>query len=280
MPVTNTEHNKEDDIRRHNLGDFLRSARARVSPSEHGFPSGMRRRTPGLRREELAILCGISTTWYTWIEQGRAVNVSAEVWARLADALLLQRAERNYLFKLAECADPQAVDYMVQALPDGLDNCVNNIVCPAYILDKSWNILAYNQALLRLFGDWLKKPPANLLRFIFLDQQARNLVVDWPKRASRVVAEFRADIAAFTGDAEIQALVADLQAADNQFADWWTSQSVVDREGGLREFNHAIDGLLSFRQFTFRLAMRPDCKLVMLSETGPLGSNLVPNKLQ
>lgn len=264
--MINTINTNEDDIRRHNLGDFLRSARARISPSEHGFPSGLRRRTPGLRREELAMLCGISTTWYTWIEQGRPVNVSAEVWARLADVLFLQRAERQYLFNLAECADPQASDYMVQALPDGLDACINNIICPAYILDKSWNILAYNQALLDLFGDWLLEPQANLLRFIFIYPQARELVVDWSKRASRVVAEFRADIAAFTGDAEIQVLLAELKAADSQFADWWTSQSVVDREGGLREFNHPVDGVLSFRQFTFRLAMRPDCKLVMLSE--------------
>lgn len=263
--MTNISNTNEDDIRRNNLGDFLRSARARVSPSEHGFPSGLRRRTPGLRREELAMLCGISTTWYTWIEQGRPVNVSAEVWARLADALLLQRAERHYLFSLAECADPQASDYFVQALPDGLEACVSNIVCPAYILDKSWNILAYNQALLNLFGDWLLVQPANLLRFIFLNPQARKLVVDWPKRASRVVAEFRADVAAFTGDAEIQSLVSDLQTADGEFAHWWTSQSVVDREGGLREFDHAVDGVLSFRQFTFRLATRPDCKLVMLS---------------
>lgn len=263
--MVNSDDTPEDEIRRKNIGDFLRSARARVSPSEHGFPSGLRRRTPGLRREELAMLCGISTTWYTWIEQGRPVNVSAEVWARLADALLLQRAERHYLFSLAECADPQAADYFVQALPDGLDACVNNINCPAYILDRSWNILAFNQALLDLFGDWLNHKPANLLRFIFLDPQARDLVVDWPKRASRVVAEFRADVAAFTGDAEIQDLVSDLQLADVQFADWWTSQSVVDREGGLREFYRAGVGVLSFRQFTFRLAMRPDCKLVMLS---------------
>lgn len=256
--------NTEDKLRRQSLGAFLRSARERVSPSEHGFPQGLRRRTPGLRREELALLCGISTTWYTWIEQGRLVNVSAEVWARLADALLLDRAERHYLFSLAECADPQAADYITADLPTGLDKCVLNIQGPAYIMDKSWNILAYNPALLDLMGGWLEQQPANLLNFIFLDPAARDLVVNWPKRASRVVAEFRADVAAFAADTEIQSLVRNLQAADADFADWWTSQTVVDREGGVREFNHPDAGLLSFRQFTFRLATRADCKLVML----------------
>ncbi|WP_345796931.1 helix-turn-helix transcriptional regulator [Castellaniella sp. MT123] len=255
---------RDDAARRQALGAFLRSARARVSPADHGLPSGLRRRTPGLRREEVAQLCGISTTWYTWIEQGRDVSVSVEVWCRLAETLRLARAERHYLFSLAECTDPQTGHLDAVALPDGLSDCVDSIRGPAYILDQSWNVLAWNPALQDLFDGWPGRGRANLLHFIFMDPAARTLVVDWEERASRVVAEFRADVATLAGDPAIQALVAELQAGSPLFARCWTRQTVVEREGGVRAFQHPARGRLRLRQFTFRLAIRPDCKLVML----------------
>ncbi|WP_322996195.1 helix-turn-helix transcriptional regulator [Castellaniella sp.] len=255
---------RDDETRRQSLGAFLRSARARVSPQALGLPPGLRRRTPGLRREELASLCSISTTWYTWIEQGREISVSAEVWGRLADVLQLDRAERHYLFSLAECADPQAGHLEGVALPDGLSDCVDRICDPAYILDQAWNVLAWNPPLQQLFDGWPARGRPNLLHYIFMDPAARSLVVDWEERASRVVAEFRADVAAVAGDPAIIALAGELQAGSSWFAHCWTRQAVVDREGGAREFQHPRRGLLQFRQFTFRLAIRPDCKLVML----------------
>ncbi|MGB6242386.1 MAG: helix-turn-helix transcriptional regulator [Castellaniella sp.] len=255
---------RDDAARRQALGAFLRSARARVSPGDHGLPPGLRRRTPGLRREEVAQLGGISTTWYTWIEQGREVSVSVDVWCRLADALKLARAERHYLFSLAECADPQAGRLDTVALPDGLSDCVDSIQGPAYILDQAWNVLAWNPALQQLFDGWPGRGRANLLHYIFMEPAARTLVLDWEERASRVVAEFRADVAALAGDPAIGSLVAELQAGSPLFARCWTRQTVIDREGGLREFQHPSRGRLRFRQFTFRLAIRPDCKLVML----------------
>lgn len=259
---------RDDDTRRRALGAFLRSARARINPADHGLPPGLRRRTPGLRREEIALLCEISTTWYAWIEQGRDISVSADVWNRLADVLRLDRAERHYLFNLAECADPQAGHLDGVALPDGLSDCVDRITDPAYILDQAWNVLAWNPPLEQLFDGWPAKGRSNLLHYIFMDPAAQRLVVDWRERASRVVAEFRADVASVAGDVSISALVAELQAGSPWFAHCWTRQTVVDREGGTREFQHPTQGLLQFRQFTFRLAVRPDCKLVMLLQ-GP-----------
>ena len=184
--------------------------------------------------------------------------------ARVAEALRLARAERHYLFSLAECADPEAGRLDAIALPEGLQDCVDSIRCPAYVLDRCWNVLACNAALLRLFDGWPARGQPNLLRYIFLDPAARTLVVDWEERASRVVAEFRADVAALAGESDIAALVAELQAGSPLFARAWTRQVVVDREGGLREFQHPADGRMRLRQFTFRLAIRPDCKLVML----------------
>lgn len=254
--------------RRKALGDFLRSARARVQPEAMGLPPGIRRRTPGLRREELAQLAGISVTWYTWIEQGRDVSVSASVWARLASVLGLARAERHYLFELAECADPDHSMDRVTPLPARLADCVHSIVAPAYILDRCWNVLARNEALLRLFEGWPDRVDApNLLRYIFLDPAARELVVDWDQRASRVVAEFRADAGVHADEPDVHAVLDELRQASPVFSHWWTRHAVVEREGGLREFRHADATVLRYHQFTFRLATRPDCKLVMLLES-------------
>ncbi len=258
---------EQASVRRKALGDFLRQARARVQPESYGLPAGVRRRTPGLRREELAQLCDISVTWYTWIEQGRDVSVSAAVWARLASVLNLARAERHYLFELAECADPEHGHGHVTPLPSYLADCVHSVAAPAYILDRSWNVLARNEPLLRLFDGWPDRDESpNLLRYIFIDPAARTLVVDWEQRASRVVAEFRADAAAHVDEPDVRMVLDGLLQASPVFAHWWTRHAVVDREGGLREFNHPVHGILRYQQITFRLATRPDCKLVMLLE--------------
>ena len=262
-------YDHEDDghsqARRHELAEYLRSVRARVAPESAGLPSGGRRRTPGLRREEVAQMAGISVTWYTWMEQGRDITVSPHVLARLASVLQLTRAERHYLFDLAESADPEPPRDDEALLPNGLDACVQSIEAPAYILDRCWNVLARNPAMLDLFGGWPDRDPQpNLLRYIFMDAAARQLVADWETRAQRVIAEFRADVAAYADDAPVQALVNELSASSPMFAQGWTRRAVVEREGGLRVFNHPEHGSLRLQQFTFRLAIRPDCKLVML----------------
>lgn len=252
-------------MRRKALGDFLRSARARLQPDMVGLPAGGRRRTPGLRREEIAQLCDISITWYTWIEQGRDITVSASVWNRLANVLSLSRAERQYLFELAESTDPLHDRDDVQPLPSILAESVHSISAPAYILDRNWNVLARNQALLDLFKGWPDRDgQPNLMRYIFLDPAARDLVIDWEQRASRVVAEFRADAGLHTDEPGLKALLDDLITNSAVFAHWWNRHTVVDREGGLRDFRHDDTTVLTYQQLTFRLATRPDCKLIML----------------
>ena len=258
-----------DEARRKALGDFLRSARARIQPESVGLPAGQRRRTPGLRREEVAQLCDISTTWYTWIEQGRPVAVSPTVLARLATVLRLQRAERHYLFELAEIADPEHGRVSADALPPVLADCVHSISAAAYILDRCWNVMSWNEPFLYLFDGWpARDPNPNLLRYIFLDPAARDLVVDWEQRASRVVAEFRADVAPHAGETGVREVVQTLLHDSPVFAHWWTRHTVVDRQGGVRDFQHPEQGRLSYQQITFRLATRPDCKLVMLIPAG------------
>ncbi len=256
---------KHGALRKQALGEFVRSARDRVTPQQAGIAGGQRRRTPGLRREEVAQLCDISVTWYTWIEQGRDVSVSAAVWARLATVLQMTRAERAYLFELADVSDPDHGGDAGWTPPPFLQACVDSMNGPAYILDRYWNVMAYNRSLDQVFAGWMSaQAEPNLLRFIFLDENAPRIVVDWEARANRVVAEFRADIGAYLDDAATAVLIDELLAGSPVFRHWWARQVVVEREGGLRAFQHPELGRREFEQITFRLATQPDYKLVML----------------
>ncbi|MDR3536771.1 MAG: helix-turn-helix transcriptional regulator [Acetobacteraceae bacterium] len=248
------------------LGAFLRTHRERVAPTPAIAAAGSpRRRTPGLRREEVAQLCGLSPTWYSWIEQGRDVSVSPAALARLADALHLSGAERAYLFDLARKRDPAApAPEDADELPPALAQAVQAIDVPAYVLDRLWQARAWNDAALHLFAGWIGGAERNLLRYVFRDPTARQFIDDWDHRARRLVAEFRADTGRLPDDPALAALVAALQAQSPLFARFWQDQDVQEREGGLRGFNHPADGRLTFEQLTLRPASRPDCKLVML----------------
>src|SRR6185369_4229232 len=208
------------------FGAFVRSRRLQSDPRDFGLAAGKRRRTAGLRREELAQLCGISITWLTWIEQGRAASVSAPTLLALARGLRLTRAERDYLFRLAGKSDPAPPSesvgdrLLLQRLVEGFGD-------PAYVLDRYWDVVVWNRAATRLFPQWLKRSPlrstekterANLLHYVFLNPAARGQVVDWKQRAQRVVAEFRADTASLHGDAMRDAFVADLAKRSAEFA--------------------------------------------------------------
>jgi transcriptional regulator with XRE-family HTH domain len=252
------------------LGAFLRAARERVQPEAVGLPAGRRRRTRGLRREEVAGLCGISPTWYTWIEQGRTQAVSVVTLDALALGLRLSPAERSYLFELARRADPRAA--IASRAPAGESEdlecarLVSLMGCPAYALDAHWNLLACNGEARRLFAPWLGEAgPAepNLLRWVYLDPAARDWIVEWELRARRLAAEFRADTAALRDDAQHRRFVAALCAQSPEFEQAWRSQQVLEREGGLRAFASA-EGLCNYRQFTLRGGAAGGVKLVAL----------------
>jgi transcriptional regulator with XRE-family HTH domain len=251
--------------RRWQLGEFLRSQREKLKPETLGLPTGGRRRTPGLRREEAAQLCGLSVTWYTWLEQGRDVSVSPSALARLASALRLGRAERSYLFELADRRDPDEHDKDDDTVPPTVLACLETIGSPAYVLDRTWNARGWNAHAERLFVGWLDRPDArNLLRFIFLEPAARALIHDYEDRARRVVAEFRANVSTHLEDAPVRALTEELRTCSPRFARLWGEHDVLSREGGRRTFNHPRHGFLHFEQVTFNLASRPDLKLTIL----------------
>jgi len=267
------------DTRRKELGDFLQVLRQRSAPEEFGFPVGNRRRTKGLRREEVAQLAGISPTWYTWIEQGREVNVSADALDRLSQVLKLSRSERDYLFEMADRRDPKDSHRDEQdAAPDELINMLADISIPAYIMGRYWDLLAWNKLAAVLFSGWLDQaqpkdsPAPNLLRFVFLMPQARDFVVNWEVRARRIVAEFRADCRSRLEEPALQRLVTELTQSSPEFARFWQQHDVLERQGGQRSFNHPKQGLISYQQFTLRPVDQDQLKLVLLKpikETTP-----------
>lgn len=253
------------------LGTFVRTHRERLTPAQAGLTVHGRRRTQGLRREELAQICGISTTWITWIEQGRSVQPSASVLDRLAKVLQLSAAERAYLFHLAGRADPSRPHASsTVALPPAIEKLVRTQHYPAYVLDRYWNLPIWNEAASSLFQGWgdragdTDQAKPNLLQFLFLSEIARTMIVDWEVRARRLTAEFRSDVGKYLDDPGLQHLVSALSAASEEFRHFWTFQDVLEREGGVRVFLHPSIGRVTFEQLTLVPSIGVDFKLVIL----------------
>lgn len=258
------------DTRRKELGEFLQVLRQRNPPEEFGFAPGSRRRTQGLRREEVAQLAGISPTWYTWIEQGREVNVSADALDRLAVVLKLSRSERDYLFDMAGRRDPKATHTEEDSVPEALVSMLADIHIPAYIMGRYWDVLAWNNAAADLFVGWLDRkqvkgaPLPNLLRFVFQQPQAKVFVDNWEVRARRLAAEFRADCRSRLDEPGVQQLVKELEQSSPEFARFWKQHDVLERQGGQRTFNHPKHGLIRFQQVTLKPVEQDQLKLVLL----------------
>ncbi len=253
--------------RRKELGEFLKVLRERCVPEAFGFPGGQRRRARGLRREEVAQLAAISPTWYTWIEQGREVNVSAEALGRLSGALKLTRSERAYLFEMAGRRVSDEAEASDTAVPDLLVAMLGDIATPAYLMGPYWDLLAWNPPASALFIGWLdvtQRNQPNLLRYVFLDPSARTLIDDWEVRARRIAAEFRADCRTRFEEPALQQLVAELTAGSAEFGRFWKQHDVLERQGGPRNFRHPSRGLISYQQVTLHPVEQTQLKLVIL----------------
>jgi transcriptional regulator with XRE-family HTH domain len=250
------------------LADFIRSRRLQADPAAAGFAAGPRRRTPGLRREELAQLAGISVTWVTWIEQGRVASVSVPTLLGLARALKMSVAERDYLFRVAGRSDPvpPAAGHGDRSV---LQRLVDRMPDPGYVLDRYWDAVVWNREAQRLFPAWLgpraSRPGrrVNLLHYVFLEPAAQRQLVDWKQRSQRLVAEFRADTAGLRRDPLRKSLVDALSAASESFSTAWRSETVRGREGGERRFRRG-GRIRKYEQVTLRAAAHPELKVVIL----------------
>lgn len=230
------------------LAEFLRARRDAVTPEQVGLPRGQgRRRTPGLRREEVAMLAGVSLTWYTWLEQGRRINASADVLSAIGRALRLDEAGIEHLLALAQptvapVAGPQEAPSALVRLITALEPA------PAYVLGPRWEFLAWNSAQARLYPriTELEGIERNLLWVLFADPSTEQLIVDWDIHARQALAEFRAGTAALRGDPELAELVGKLSAESEEFTTWWAEHDVTRFETRIRRFRHPAAGLLTF----------------------------------
>ncbi len=245
------------------LGAFLRARREGLSPGQVGLPATGRRRTPGLRREELAVLAGVSVTWCTWLEQGRDVRASGQVLGALAWALRLDGPERTYLFALAGDQHDRPVDEQV---PRGLPGVVAALAPhPAYVTGGLLDVLAANEAALELFAgpDGSTGPPTNLARWVFLQPTAREVLMDWEQVARDLLARLRAATGRHRGDPGAAALVAELRSGSAQAEAWWLRYDVAAPHAGVKRLRHPRDGEISIVHTALAVADHPDQTLVV-----------------
>lgn len=248
------------------LADFLRTRRTRLAPAEVGLPAGSRRRTPGLRREELAQLAHIGTSWYTALEQGRDVQPSAEVLESLAQALRLTPVEREHLFHLAGQNAPARPTPAAEQVSAPLARVVEVFdPHPAYVIGRRWDVLAWNRGaeLVHAFSTTPPPYPHNMVWRWFTNPAAVWDDPHWQEVAQSVVAQFRADWARYPGDPWFDELIADLQQASSHFRLWWPRHDVRGNLDRHKEVDHPTLGRLEFDHVTLQVPANPDLKLFL-----------------
>ncbi|MCT7353267.1 helix-turn-helix transcriptional regulator [Streptomyces sp. 15-116A] len=253
--------------RRAELSEFLRSRRARLKPEDVGLPSyGRHRRVPGLRREELAQLAGMSVAYYTRLEQGNGRNVSTEVLDSIARALRLSDAEHAHLMHLVkpvrrkrkQTARPQQVRVGLLQLLDSIETV------PAYVSGRRSDILAWNRMAAALFGDWGELPPQerNWARLVFLNPEYRERYVDWDQKASDIVSFLRMDAGRYPDDPQMSTLVGELSMKSEEFRRLWATHDVKEKGHGTKRMRHPLVGELTLAYETFHLPDDPDQALI------------------
>lgn len=208
---------------RKELAEFLRSRRERLNPADAGLPAGGRRRTPGLRREEVAALAGVGLTWYTWLEQGRDIGVSATFLDNLARVLKLDAAERRYLYLLTQQRPPAEPGKTWCVVPPVIHRLMGDLTSrPAYVINLRWDVLAWNIAADRVFRFSQHAPERrNLLWMLFADGPTRALFDPWDDQAQQMLSHFRRDFVNAPQEPDICALIKDLEKVSPDFREWW-----------------------------------------------------------
>ncbi len=247
------------------LGQLLRSRRQRLTPAEVGLPTGTsRRRTPGLRREEVARLADVSVTYYSFIEQGRPVRPSVQVLDSLAAALRLSGAERRYLHLLATgtpapAGGPERVEDVVRRLVRRLDPD------PALVKGRCWDVLCANPAAVELFRWDSDEPGVNLVQWMFTDDRAREVYLDWEREARAMLGRFRLATARRSDDPDVAELLADLHRRSHLVRSWWPQHDITGSGSGTKRLRHPRTGPHDYQHAVLQVADHPEQTLVVYS---------------
>jgi transcriptional regulator with XRE-family HTH domain len=251
------------------LGDFLRSRREKLTASAVGLANGSRRRrTPGLRREEVAELAGIGVDWYVRLEQGRSVNPSATTIDALARALRLTKVEHAHLRSLARSSSRRT--FSLETVPDTLRRLLDALTLPAYVTGRRWDLLAWNEAADAIFS-FGRLPPGerNILFFMLTAPGARRLFGSgWAAEAKRMVAQFRSTHDLWAGDPAFRDLEARMRAGSRELPAWWDAHEIRSPASGVKVLHHPRRGLLRFEHSSFQANDDPALKLVLYSPIG------------
>ena len=259
------------------LGDYLKTRRTKLDPASFGYAVG-RRRTPGLRREEVAQRANISATWYTWLEQGRGGSPSADVLDRIARALTLTDVEREHLFLIGLGRPPEIRYRGGDVITPRLQRLLDTLVyCPAIVKTATWDVVAWNRAAATVLTDYgaLPADQRNVLRMIFCDSRVRAVQPEWKAVARFVVAAFRIDAARAGADAEIAPLVEELCRSSPEFASMWRDNDVQTHGDGVKHLRHPLVGHLALEYSAFAVDGRPDLSLIVYNPATSADQKLI-----
>lgn len=256
------------DTSRSELGDFLRSRREKLSPEAVGLTGKRRRRTPGLRREEVAERAGIGVDWYIRLEQGRTVSPSVTTINSLARALRLGQVEHAHLRALARNPDRRALDcgvFVREIVPEPLRRLIEGLDQPAYITGRRWDVLAWNRAAAEIFAfDRLPENDRNTLLLVLTNPAARRLFGSaWQDEAKRMVAQFRTTHDLWAGDPAFRDLLERLRQGCPEFTTWWEAHDIRNVGIGQKRLHHPTKGLLRFDYATFQSNDDPALKFAI-----------------
>jgi transcriptional regulator with XRE-family HTH domain len=264
LELVHSAHVSPEQIRRRELAAFLRSRRERISPEQVGLPAVGRRRTPGLRREEVAQLAAVGVTWYTWLEQARDIQVSPQVLDSIARGLQLDLNERGHLFTLADAADPAPPAYCPTITPSVLRIMEQLEPLPVVALNSRFDVLAYNRTYRYLLTDLDAVPPGerNVMWLAFTDPLWRTIMVDHEAATAGMVARFRGAMADHVAEPAWKSLVKRLRLASPEFEALWEQREVGTSGHGEKRFRNQREGLMHFEFTTLWLGPRQSSRLV------------------
>ncbi len=264
------------------LGAYLKNRRTKLDPASFGIAAG-RRRTTGLRREEVAQRANVSATWYTWLEQGRGGSPSADVLDRIARALMLTEVEREHLFLVGLGRPPEVRYHGSDAITPRLQRLLDALTySPAIVRTATWDVVAWNRAAAAVLTDYGMLPPdqRNILRMIFRDSHIRAAQSDWEAVARFVVSAFRIDAARAGADAEVAPLVAELCQSSPEFASMWRENDVQTHGDGVKHLRHPHLGPIALEYSAFAVDGRPDLSLIVYNPATSADRRLIESLVE
>ena len=245
--------------------EFLRNCRARIQPADLGLPEPQRRRTRGLRREDVAALSGVSVAWYTWLEQGREIRVSDDVLERICNTFRLNEDERTYLFTLVQNRPPRPASEDSAEIEPALVRLIDNLDIPAVLCNLRWDVLHWNPLQAAMYRDYSKLAPSrrNLIEVLFDPAVSAKADATFEQMAQRVLAKLRVDYSRSGNDPKFESLIRRMEADSPLFRRIWRTPEINVRSYGLHRFTHAAYGPLAFEHTSYFPEGHPTQRLVL-----------------